>query len=116
MSCELSEHQLAARTESILRPLFAGVRERRAIENGVEYRFSGDDSWKARLYEFVDAERTCCSFIRIELAFEPGFGPIWLRLSGDDTAQAFIADTFDALVNLGVRSSESSESPKTIRR
>lgn len=102
MSCELGDEQLAARTEAILRPLFAGVKERCVIENGFEYRFSGDDSWKARLFEFVDTERTCCSFIRIELAFEPGFGPIWLRLSGDDNAQAFIAETFDALVNLAV--------------
>lgn len=103
MSCGLSTEQLAERVETILRPLFAGVRERRAIQNGVEYRFSGDDATKARLYEFVDTERNCCSFIQIELAFEPGFGPIWLRLSGDDNARAFIAETFDAFVNLAVR-------------
>ena len=103
MSCELSDQQLAERTEAILRPLFAGVRERRVTENGFEYRFSGDDAWKSRLYEFVETERNCCSFIRIELSFEPGFGPIWLRLSGDDQAQSFIADTFDSLVNLAVR-------------
>ncbi|MGH2550500.1 MAG: hypothetical protein ACRDHN_13995 [Thermomicrobiales bacterium] len=103
MSCGLSSEQLVERSETILRPLFAGVRERRELENGVEYRFSGDDAWKVRLYEFVDTERNCCSFIRIELAFESGFGPIWLRLSGDDNAQAFIAETFDSLVNLVVR-------------
>ena len=116
MSCELSDQQLAERTDAILRPLFAGVKERRTIENGFEYRFSGDDIWKARLFDFVDTERTCCSFIRIELAFEPGFGPIWLRLSGDDSAQAFIAETFDTLVRLGVRSSGTSEFPQIIRR
>lgn len=103
MSCGLSNEQLAVRSEAILRPLFAGVRERRELENGVEYRFPGDDSWQARLYEFVDTERNCCSFIRIELAFEPGLGPIWLRLSGDDDTQAFIAETFDRLVNLAAR-------------
>lgn len=100
MSCGLSDEQLAVRSETILRPLFAGVRERRELTGGVEYRFPGDDAWKARLYEFVDTGRTCCSFIRVELAFEPGFGPIWLRLTGDDEGQAFIARTFDSLVNL----------------
>jgi hypothetical protein len=103
MSCELGDQQLAARTEATLRPLFAGVRERRVTENGFEYRFSGDDAWKSRLYEFVDTERSCCSFIRIELSFEPGFGAIWLRLSGDHQAQAFITKTFDSLVNLAAR-------------
>ena len=103
MSCGLSDEQLATRSETILRPLFAGVRERRELADGVEYRFAGDDEWKARLYEFVDTERTCCSFIRIELAFEPGFGPIRLRLTGDEEGQEFIARTFDSLVNLAAR-------------
>lgn len=103
MSCELSDEQLAVRSETILRPLFAGVRERRELADGTEYRFPGDDDWKARLYEFVDTERTCCSFIRIELVFEPGLGPIRLRLTGDTDAQAFIAATFDSLVNLAAR-------------
>lgn len=103
MSCELNDEQLATRSATVLRPLFAGVRERRELPNGVEYRFPGGDEWKARLYEFVDTERTCCSFIRIELAFEPGLGPIWLRLTGDVAAQAFIAATFDSLVNLTAR-------------
>jgi hypothetical protein len=104
MSCGLSNEQLALRSETVLRPLFAGVRERRALADGVEYRFPGGDEWKARLYEFVDTERTCCSFIRIELAFEPGLGPIRLRLSGDADAQAFIAETFDALITPAARS------------
>jgi rhodanese-related sulfurtransferase len=46
---------------------------------------------------FAVAERTCCTFFRIELAFEPGLGPIWLTLTGPAGVKDFVHQTFEDL-------------------
>ena len=48
------------------------------------------------LLDFVTAERRCCGFFRIELAFEPGLGPVSLALRGPDGTKAFITEAFVA--------------------
>jgi len=66
----------------------------RELADGYAFRFAGDDRWKALLFDFVNAERTCCTFFKIELSFEPGLGPIWLRLTGPEGTKRFIEETF----------------------
>lgn len=60
------------------------------MEDGYALRFPsrmGD-----RLYKLVRAERVCCNFIRYELIFELGGGPIWLHLRGDAETKRMIAE------------------------
>lgn len=94
VSCSLDAAALAERAASWRNELFASVREVRELADGYAFRFAGDDRWKALLFDFVNVERTCCSFFKIELSFEPGLGPIWLRLTGSDGTKQFIEETF----------------------
>jgi rhodanese-related sulfurtransferase len=94
IACSLAAGELATRGEELRRELFAAAVERRELPDGVSYRFPGSDDFRDKLLAFAAAERTCCSFFRIELDFEPGRGPIWLTLRGPEGVKEFIRQTF----------------------
>jgi hypothetical protein len=41
--------------------------------------------------EWIALERRCCPFLRFEISFEPGSGPVWLRLGGAAGVKEFLA-------------------------
>lgn len=94
IACSLDDADLAARSDLVRRDLFAGAVERQELESGYAFRFPGDDAWKERIEQFVATERRCCSFFRIDVRYESGLGPIWLRLTGPDGTKQFIDETF----------------------
>jgi hypothetical protein len=94
IACTLTDPDLAARSAELKAGLFAGVEESRDLPDGIAYLFAGTDQQMHALFAFVEAERSCCSFFRFELDFEPGNGPIWLRLTGPEEAKGFIRETF----------------------
>jgi hypothetical protein len=98
LACSLSERELAQRSERLQRELFALAEEIVELENGYAYRFADTADWPAALIEFATTERRCCSFFAIEIVFEPGLGPVWLRLRGPAGVKDFICQTF----NLGI--------------
>lgn len=93
--CDLGASELAQRGESVRHELFRHAVERQDLPNGRRYRFPGSEEFTPKLLAFAAAERTCCTFFRIELTFEPGLGPIWLTLTGPAGAKAFIQQTFE---------------------
>ncbi len=94
VACGLDDAALVARSEEVRRDLFAITEETRELAGGYAYRFPAEIGWAAKLLDFVEAERRCCSFFRFELAFEPNLGPIWLRLTGPEGTKPFIRRTF----------------------
>ncbi len=94
VACGLDDAALAARSDEVRRDLFAMAEETRELADGYAFRFAAANGWAAKLLDFVEAERRCCSFFRFELAFEPNLGPIWLRLSGPEGTKPFIRRAF----------------------
>ena len=92
IACSLSEGDLERRRRDLARDLFAFAERVEELEDGYAWRFPGDGGWHAKLLDFAAVERRCCSFFRIELTFEPGLGPVWLRLRGPDGTKAFVRD------------------------
>ena len=88
-TCNLRPDDLSRR-EVELRRLFSSCSERRELADGQAFRFPRDEETAARLLRFVHAEGDCCAFLTFELVFEPGRGPIWLRLRGSAEAKAFL--------------------------
>lgn len=94
IACALPPAGLAERSANLKAGLFTAVEETRTLPDGIAYRFTGADEQLHALFAFIEAERTCCGFLRFELAVEPAHGPIWLRITGPDEAQSFIQETF----------------------
>ena len=95
IACNLSEQELVKRRQEIAEDIFRGVQQTSELSDGYAFRFAGDGSWAARLLEFVTFERECCPFLTFELLFEPGRGPIWLRLRGSGDVKEFIRGVFE---------------------
>jgi hypothetical protein len=104
MTCNLSEWELAERSEALQRELFPLAEAIVELEDGYAYRFADAADWPATLIEFAMTERRCCSFFRIEIVFEPGLGPIWLRLRGPAGTKDFIRKTFNQGISPETRS------------
>jgi len=96
IACSLDSSALARRADEVRHDLFGGTEERTVVPGGYAFRFPGDGDWPGRIAAFIASERTCCSFFRFEVRYEPGLGPIWLTLTGPDDTQAFIDATFGA--------------------
>ncbi len=94
VSCALPADQLAERVTDLQGGLFASVEETHERPNGMAYRVPGTDAILRALFDFVAEERVCCTFLRFDLTFEPGQGPLWLRLTGPVGAKEFIQRTF----------------------
>lgn len=62
------------------------------VEDGYEFRFPGSAQWAIRLTEFITFERGCCPFFSFELVFEPGEGPIRLRVQGPKGVKGIVAE------------------------
>lgn len=97
IACNLTDFDLARRSELVKRELFDSAEARLELVDGYAFRFAGDDVWKSKIEEFVSTERTCCSFFQFEVRYEPGLGPIWLQLTGPEGTKQFIEDAFSAM-------------------
>ena len=95
IACDLGERELAIRSEELRQNLFVAVEDTQELADGYAFRFPNEDAYLSKLIEFVNAERRCCSFFRIELAFEPNHGPIWLSLRGPAGVKEFVAGLVD---------------------
>ena len=96
LACSLSGPQQIGRQEEIGN-LFAGCLWVDELEDGYELRFPGSAEWAIRLTEFVIFERGCCPFFAFELAFEPGEGPIRLRVRGPEGVKDLVAEIAGSL-------------------
>lgn len=90
LACNLSGPERAIRRGEV-KKIFEGRLQADELEDGYEFRFPGNGEWAARLTEFVVFERGCCQFFAFELIFEPGEGPIRLRVRGPEGAKEIVA-------------------------
>ena len=93
IACSLDQDALGERLAAAAEVGRAGLVSRERVEGRHILRFRADPEIRARLEEIVDAERECCSFLRInldergtelELAIEAPLG-------GEETADALAA-------------------------
>ncbi len=92
VACLLDEAGLARREEEIATEIFAGVRSIEELADGFAFEFPADPVAADRIVEFIEFERRCCPFFTFELVFQPGKGPIWLRLRGPKGAKSVIEE------------------------
>ncbi len=94
VACGLGGREKRERREELSREIFSGRLETEEFDDGYGFVFPGDADWAEKLVTFVVAERECCPFFAFELLFEPGGGPISLRVRGPEGAKEFAREEF----------------------
>ena len=95
VACSLTAPELQQRRREVISKLKAIVVEQKELESGYAYRFPSDQDLLGELANFITFERQCCPFLQFDLRAEPGFGPVWLELSGPAGTKEFLNSLFD---------------------
>ena len=91
IACELSAADVARRRNELLPGLIATAEEAQELPNGFRWRFVRDASVLGKITSVIEAERTCCRFLRFRLTIEPAGGPVWLDVTGPEGTATFLA-------------------------
>lgn len=94
IACTLSDASLAKRVADLEQDLFAQSLGVESVPGGIRHTFAASDEIKRELFDFIEAETTCCAFLTFRLTFEPGHGPIALEITGPEEARQLIEETF----------------------
>lgn len=96
MSCKLTSPELQERKITIIANLKAQILEKKEIDNGYTYKFSGTDAIIDELSQFIKTERKCCSFFDFTIEIEGvEDGNIWLAITGPEGVKDFIKEDLD---------------------
>ena len=90
LACTLDEGGLKARREGLLAQLAARVRRSESLPEGLRLEFAPTTETLALIGSAIDAERTCCRFLRFQLTVEPDDGGIVLELTGPPGTAEFL--------------------------
>ena len=80
-----------ARRSALASRVTARFREVREISDSFAGRLDPDSAIVRDALDWMLLERRCCPFLRLELAFEPSDGPVWLRFRGGAGVKEFLA-------------------------
>lgn len=89
LSCTLTSAELQKRRETVIAALQKAVVEKKELENGYSFRFTGSDAMIDQLTEFMKTERTCCNFFSFSLHVSDTT-TAWLDITGPQGAKDFI--------------------------
>jgi hypothetical protein len=98
IACKPTDNEIASRQNS-LDDLWAKVAGTQELADGYAFRFPNTDEIAQELLSFILAERQCCPFFQLELAFTPENGPIWLHLLGGDGVKQFVETELAAVLS-----------------
>ena len=93
LACSLTQEEYNAREDDI-QGIFTSFQQSRELEDGYAFQFPGEKTWIGKLINFIEEERVCCPFFAFELHFEPGLGPIWLYVRGQEGVKEMLKDQF----------------------
>ena len=92
LACDLGALSGEERTRrsTVMARVSARFREVRETSDGYAARLDADPQLVQDALDWLLLERRCCSFLRLELRFEPSAGPVWLRFSGGPGVKEFL--------------------------
>jgi hypothetical protein len=90
LSCKLTTPELRQRKETVIKSLKTQILEKKELENGFTYKFTGTDKMVDELAEFVKTERACCDFFVFNLSISGDKSEAWLEITGPKGAKDFI--------------------------
>jgi hypothetical protein len=96
IACELSPGELEPRRAALLPGLVEHAVSREELADGFRWRFEPEPGLLGRIAAVVDAERSCCRFLRFRLEIEPDGGAFALEVTGPEGTVAFLSRLTEA--------------------
>lgn len=90
LSCKLTSKELQQRKETIIAVLKKQILEKKELQNGFAFKFTGSDKMIDELTEFVKTERQCCDFFTFTISVSGDGSDAWFELTGAQGAKDFI--------------------------
>lgn len=93
-ACDLSALTVQERERHIAntQELFAAVQEVHELADGYALRLPRTSAAIAQVADFIAYDRRCCPFLQFSMVVEPENGQVWLKLTGDSQAKAYLND------------------------
>jgi hypothetical protein len=95
LSCKLTTPEIRQRKDTVIKSLKTQILEKKELENGFTYKFTGTDKMVDELAEFVKTERVCCDFFVFNLSISGDKSEAWLEITGPKGAKDFIRTELD---------------------
>lgn len=70
--------------------VFNAVREWRELSGGYAFRLPTETNIIQKAGAFISLERLCCPFFNFELEVTPDHGPVWLKITNDQSVKEFV--------------------------
>lgn len=70
------------------------------IEKGYQYQFPGDPKTLRLVNEWVSMERKCCPFLTFTVIARNEDEPVFLQLTGNEAAKAFLRSDINDKINM----------------
>lgn len=90
VACSLSPSELATKREALLPGLLKRSKGREEVPGGFRWEFAPTADLLSGIASVIDAERSCCSFLRFLLIVEPAGGPVHLEVTGPEGTEEFL--------------------------
>ena len=82
VACTLTPAELSARRAQLIPGLIDRAESVTDLENGLLLRFGSSPGLLGELADVIDAERTCCSFLRFTVTAKPAGGVVTFEVTG----------------------------------
>lgn len=94
LACKLTTEALRDRKTSVIASLKKQILQKKELNNGFAYKFSGSDEMIDELVLFIKSERTCCDFFSFLLTIN-NKDEVWLEIRGSKEVKDFISKELD---------------------
>ncbi|TLV01357.1 hypothetical protein [Dyadobacter luticola] len=102
LACKLTDKDQIQRMQELHQTLFKKIDKTLEGPASYELVFQKPDSTLSKdLFEFIQFERLCCPWLRFQLTFSPGDGPVLLRMgdSVETKEMVYLVMELDKLPN-----------------
>ncbi|MCR6642527.1 MAG: hypothetical protein NVV82_26935 [Sporocytophaga sp.] len=87
--CSLTNVELNER-KMIIEKFKSLIHEKNEIENGMVFKFAGNDGNLEEIMNLVKLERKCCAFLTFDVKVQKDAYPLQLTISGPDGTKDFL--------------------------
>ena len=90
IACTLTQSELVTRRAELLPGLLSKASTQETIPGGFRWSFGETKGLLNSVASVIEAEGSCCRFLRFRRTLEPDGGPLWMEVTGPEGTQEFL--------------------------